>query len=887
FQHQRYWLEPTRTADLTATGLTPTEHPLLSAIVELADGAGVVATGKLSVAAQPWLAQHAVSGVILLPGTALVDLVIAAGDHAAAGVIDELIIEAPLALPDTGAVLVQVSVGAVDATGRRSVSVHSRPAGSVAEWTRHAAGYLVERAALPVADGAAWPPAGAEPAALDTFYDDLTASGYKYGPMFRGLRAVWTRGDEVFAEVALDPEHEAVAARFAVHPALFDAALQASNFGALPATAAGEMLLPFSWSEVAVYASGATALRVHTAPAASGGVSVTLSDRHGAPVGSVGALVLRPTSTDRIAAATRPAGRDSLYRVEWASVPVPGVAPTGAVTVLDLTGVRPGDPAGDPPALARELTTLVLDRLHEHQRDTGRLVVLTRDAETDPAMGAVWGLVRSAQSEHPDRFVLVDTDGEVPPNLLNGLDEPQLRVRAGEVRAPRLARIGQVPVEPARPLDPDGTVLVTGGTGTVGGLVARHLVAAHGVRRLVLAGRRGLAAPGAAELARELVEAGAEVVVAACDVADRAALATLIDDIPAHRPLTAVVHAAGVLDDGLIADLTPARVDTVLRPKADAAWYLHELTMGLDLAAFVLFSSGAGVFGGAGQGNYAAANAFLDALAAHRQGLGLPAVSLAWGLWAEASGLTGHLDEQDLRRMGRDGTLPLSTADGLAHLDAALCLGDALLVPTSLDLSVVDPQAPPAVLRGLVRAARRVATRPTAGSGSLADRLAPLAPAVRDRAVLDLVREQAAIVLGHPNSDAIAAGQAFKEVGFDSLSAVELRNRLAAATGQRLPATLVFDFPTPAAIAEYLLGLLDLTEVARPAPALAELDRLEAAFAAASMDDDVRAQVSRRLRALSARWADGSDEAGPREVDFDAVSDDEIFQLADSELGLS
>jgi thioesterase domain-containing protein/NAD(P)-dependent dehydrogenase (short-subunit alcohol dehydrogenase family)/acyl carrier protein len=353
-------------------------------------------------------------------------------------------------------------------------------------------------------------------------------------------------------------------------------------------------------------------------------------------------------------------------------------------------------------------------------------------------------------------------------------------------------------------------VLITGATGALGGLVARHLVTEHGVRHLLLTSRRGAQAEGAAELGAELAGLGAQVTWAACDAADREALAGVLEAIPAGHPLNAVVHTAGVLDDGLIPSLTGDRIDTVFRPKVDAAANLHELTRDLDLTAFVLFSSAAGTFGTPGQGNYAAANAFLDALAERRRAEGLPAVSLAWGLWAQRSAMTGELADADVRRMARGGLLPLPTERGLALFDAACGQGeDAVLVPVNLDTRQLQAaDALPGLFRGLVRgAARRAArsgqtTQPEAGT--LLRRLAGLGEAEQETVLLELVREQVAVVLGYASPDEVSAEREFLELGVDSLTAVELRNRLGAATGLRLPPTLLFDHPTPTLTAQRL-----------------------------------------------------------------------------------
>ncbi|MEW9534740.1 type I polyketide synthase, partial [Microbispora sp. NPDC049125] len=351
----------------------------------------------------------------------------------------------------------------------------------------------------------------------------------------------------------------------------------------------------------------------------------------------------------------------------------------------------------------------------------------------------------------------------------------------------------------------------------MGGLLARHLVTVRGVRRLVLTSRRGLEAPGAGELVSELEELGASVAVVACDVADRDAVAALLAD----HPVDAVVHTAGVLDDGVITSLTPERVEKVLRPKVDAALNLHELAG--DVRAFVLFSSASGVFGNPGQGNYAAANAFLDGLAAYRRSRGLAAVSLAWGLWEQAGGMAGGLDAADVERMGRGGVAPLSVGQGLELFDAALGADRPVLVPIRLDLAAMAASgAVPSIMRGLVRTPARRTVDASAGAGTaLAGRLAELSPAEQDKLLIAVIRTQAAAVLGHASADGIEPGKAFKELGFDSLTAVELRNRLNAATGLRLPATLIFDYPTPAALAGYLRSQTLRLSVTATAPVAA------------------------------------------------------------------
>ncbi|MEU6665901.1 SDR family NAD(P)-dependent oxidoreductase [Streptomyces sp. NPDC046727] len=837
FQRERYWLGRSAGAgDVTAAGLQSTGHPLLGAAVQVAEG-GTLFTGRLSTATAPWLADHAVSGTTLLPGTALVELALGAGHDLGCGHLAELTLQAPLVLPGRGASRLQLHVTAADDSGHRALTVHSRPEDADdTAWTLHATGLLAPQTAAPAFDLTAWPPRGAEPVPAEDAYARLARLGYDYGPAFQGLRAVWRRGDETFAEVELPVEADS----FALHPALFDAALHADGLGTDGEDTAR---LPFAWTGVSLYAAGATALRIRL----HGGetLSVQLADATGAPVAEVEALVSRPVDPAALASTARV---DDLYRLDWPALPVPET-PAPAYAVLDEQGLAaleavPGwvvlRAGGDDPVTgARRATervlTAVQDWLADERTAAARLLVLTRGAVavgeedvTDLAGAAVWGLVRAAQGEHPGRFVLVDcvadaeaamdsaADADAAVAAAAVSDEPQLALRDGTLHVPRLARAtpeGRIPS-----LDPDGTVLITGGTGVLGALVARHLVAEHGVRRLVLAGRSGTAAD-------DFADVDADIAVARCDAADREQLAALIAEMPPAHPLTAVVHLAGVLDDGLLTDQTPERLAAVLRPKADAGWHLHELTRDLGLAAFVLFSSAAGTVDGAGQSGYAAANAFLDALAAHRRHHGLPAHSLAWGFWEQRTGLTAHLTDADVERMARAGVRPLPTEQGLRLLDAALATDESLLLPVGLDLAVLRRATDvPAVLRGLVPArARRTAASRT-DSGSLADRLAALGPAERDAALMELVRTHVAAVLGHGSDMTLDPRRSFREVGFDSLTAVELRNRLGNAVGLRLPATLVFDHPDAGALVGHLrtelFGALaeDAAESAVPGP---------------------------------------------------------------------
>ncbi|MDG4750922.1 SDR family NAD(P)-dependent oxidoreductase [Micromonospora sp. WMMD718] len=1261
FAHRRYWPRPiSGPGDVGAAGLDTAGHPLLGASVVLAETRGHLFTGRLSADAQPWLADHRVTGSVLVPGTGLVEFCLRAGDEVGHPFLDEMVIEAPLTLPAGGATQVQVVVGAGAGDGRRPVTVHSRPADAPAgqPWTRHASATL--RADQPAVSPqlTVWPPPDTRPVDLTGFYAGLEADGYEYGPAFQGLRAVWTSGDEVYAEVELPAAQRVDADRYGLHPALFDAALHAAHFGGLAGAGAGQLLLPFAWSGVSLHATGATALRVRLNRVGPHAIALTVADPTGAPVAEVAALTMRPISATELAVADDRATRDALFRVDWTPLPpVESATPVDAVTVapgLDgfplhhgLDGLADAvdaglalpaavlvpldaDPAQPAARAARHAAVQALDLvrrwLTEPRWAASRLLLVTRGAVavhhagevTDPAAAAAWGLVRSAQSENPGQIVVVDVDHDgIGPDEVAALlaaDEPQAAIRVGAAYVPRLARAGsagELPAPPAaawrldapvrgslenltlvatdaadaalgprevrvrvraaglnfrdvlnalglypgdagplggegagevvevgaevtdlrpgdhvfgvfvgcfgpvavtdrrllapmpvgwsyveaasvpvvfltayhglinlagltrgesvlvhaaaggvgmaavqlarhlgaevyataspgkwgalralglddehlassrtldfetrfaattggrgvdvvldslarefvdaslrllprggrfvemgktdirdadrvaadhpgvaytafdltleepdevqrmlvvllelfergvltplptqvwdvrqapeafrhvsqarhvgkvvltmpREWDPDGTVLLTGGTGTLGRLVARRLVETHGVRRLLLVSRRGERAPGAAEAVDELRALGAEATVVAADVSDRDDLAGVLAAVPDRHPLTAVVHLAGVLDDGVVTALTPQRVDTVFAPKLDAAWHLHELTRHLDLAGFVLFSSGAGVFGVPGQANYAAANAFLDALALARRAEGLPGRSFAWGLWEQASEMTAKLDRTDPRITARDGQLAIPSELGMALFDAGLRLAEPVLVPTRIDVAALGERVerPPALLRGLLRRERptaRAAT-PTGGGRTLADQLAALDGPERHTLVVDLVREQAASVLGHGSRAAVAPGRAFSQIGFDSLTAVELRNRLTTATGLRLPATLIFDYPDPNELATYLVSELAPDTGPAVPPVLADLENLERSLTEATVEPELHDQIGSRLEVLIAKWRTmRAGSGGDPDLDLELASDDDLFDLIDSELGI-
>ncbi|MGA5819075.1 type I polyketide synthase [Kitasatospora sp. NPDC094028] len=814
FDRQRYWAQRAKPqGDVGSAGLAAVEHPFLAGATDLAVGDQLFLSGLVSPADDPWLADHAIFGNVVFPGTGFVEAALQTLDGAGCRSVEELTLLAPLVLGEEP-VRLQIIVGAPEESGRRPIGIHSRPSSATGAWTTHATGFLATGAG-PVPDPSGsevWPPAGATPVELAGFYPELVDRGYVYGPAFQGLRALWRLDDEVYGEVRLPADVPRASAGFAVHPALFDAALH-PMLSLLTGSEPGRVLLPYAWSGVTGHAPGGTDLRVRIARKDAHEVSVQISGPAGTPVLSVESLSLMPASVEQLSGGKT---ADALYAVDWTALEA---AASGATAPeFEFAHVAPAAGA-DVPAAARATAQRVLDlvqkRLRDERSDQHPLVVVTRgavavtrDESPDLSVAPVWGLLRSVQAEHPGRFVLVDTDGEQASlRALEALDlsgEPQLALRGGVAYVPRLT-----PAPTARAAapawDPEGTVLLTGATGALGALFARHLVAEHGVRHLLLLSRRGSAAPGAAELAAELTALGAGVTQAACDVTDRAALADELARIPAGAPLTAVVHLAGVLDDGAADSLTPDQLGRVFAPKVDAAWHLHELTADLGLSAFVLYSSVVGTLGNAGQANYAAANAFLDALAAHRAAAGLPAASLAWGPWE--LGMAGTLGQADLARFRRSGMVPLDAAKGAALFDASLALDTAVAVPVVLDVAALRQQeSVPALLRGLVPA-RPQPVEDRSGP-AIAQRLADLMPDEQRTQLLDLLLSTAAVVLGYPDVDDIDAEMSFNEIGFDSLSGMEFRNQVKKDTGVQLPATVIFNYPTPATLAVRIQELL-------------------------------------------------------------------------------
>lgn len=1017
FQRRRHWLTaPVAAPDLALSGLESPGHPLLGAQLTRADGSGTVWTGLVGLRSHPWLSDHTVRGIPLLPHTVFVDLALYAAERTGADGIDELTLETPLFLPDEGSVRIEVAVTATDDDGFRRFTVHSR---TEETWVRHAIGRIGLRPAArpapapvdrPRAEAAPidWPPADAVPVDLAALYDELGERGQNYGPAFQGLRAAWRLGGDLFADVELPAEAHGDAVDgaeqasgvdgFRIHPALLDAALHAVG-GILPVNATTgdpeSAHLPATWTGVRAPDGDVHALRVHVTSTAADTVALTATDTEGNPVLAVERLAFQALPAEALAAARRSRSSGGEVDAAWHRLAWPPATATGGRVTADewaVVGAEPDrDPLGlgvhlarsapqgtrvrhhadldalrsawsrppgtaedpaprpahvlvpvvdpdgldNPAAAAQAIAEHVLGLLQTWVSEPvfadARLVVATRNAVAthpdeaveDLAASAVWGLLRAARTEHPDRFALLDLDthpdsvAAVPAAL--AVPEPQIALRGGAIHVARLEPVAPdddlVPsaddsAAPASSLDPDGTVLVTGGTGALGALAARHLVSRHGVRHVLLVSRSGPDAPGATALRKELTALGAESVdVVACDVAERAQLADVLAAIPAEQPLTAVLHTAGTTADAALTTLDARKLGTAFHAKTTAAWHLHTLTRHLDLAAFVLYSSAVGTLGNPGQSGYAAANAFLDALASHRHAHGLPATAAAWGHWAEAGGMSAHLTRADRNRMAGSGIGPMDTETGLALLDRVLATPLPHVLPAPLEPGALRPGAAHELFADLpvglgtrrTRTPHRPAASAVADHGSagsrrapdLAGRLAALPVDEQRRELLEFVRRTAASVLGHDGPERIVPDRGFMESEFDSLGAIELRNRVIAGTGLALPTTLVFDHPTPLALGAYLHERFFPGSRRPDADALlAELDRWDGVLTellaepATAPGEAERTGIATRLHALLARLEVPQDDLDLAER-LGTASDDELFDFIDNELGSS
>lgn len=875
FQRQRYWLSPptNRAGDISSLGLAEVEHPILRAMTVVGDSDKRLFTATVSIAAIPWLTDHRVFGRVVVPGAAFAEFALTAAREAwpesSALVVDELIFETPLDPDSNVESVLQVVLDDEDDAGRRNFTIYSWHADALSRLPRrHASG------SIRVGPGAArlapdWPPSEASPLDVDSMYERLNALGLNYGPTFRGLRRAWrTPSGDLYAEASLLPTETVEG--FGLHPALLDAAFHLFFFEAnLEHLAATKTVpLPFCIRDLQLLAVGASSLRIHARSSASG-ISLDLWDPMGNLVARLGTLEARPASIEQLRQLD---DVRHLYRVSWEPTITsaqrdPGLASwaligddaaiNGFAEALDASGRSAAtfgswdelaaalETEGTPnpnvvvrcwtthaPQSARTAHDTAEAGLTELQRwlaapqltDTRLLWMTTNAIASGPhedvlhlGQAPLWGLARTAHDEAADRTLKLLDVGPDQVSLdtlfeVLGSSEREFVLRGEVLHTSRLRQVTSLVVPHREDLSFDGTVLITGGTGQLGAHLARHLVVERGARHLILTSRRGQEAAGARELQTELIELGGVTVeVVACDVADHDALASLFSSIPRERPLVAVFHVAGLLDDAVLPNLTPQRLHRVLEPKVDGAWNLHILTKDLDLSAFVLFSSLSGVVGGPGQANYAAGNTFLDALAHHRVAVGLPALSLAWGLWAEG-GMIAHLDDASRARLRRSGFRALSISRGMQVLDSSLARDEPFFVPINLDIRALrNQQVLSPIFRGLVpMRPRQASSSSSSDTASLASRLANTPEDERPQLILEVVGHEIATIL-HISTD-LDPEQPLKELGLDSLMAVELRNRIQLVADLRLPSTLLFDYPTPIALATMLLASYQLND---------------------------------------------------------------------------
>lgn len=936
FQRQRYWLTaptPVR-AESVAAGLQDAAHPLLGGVTTLPDGSFLF-IAVLSLSTHPWLRDHALAGEPLLPGTAFLELALAAGQRVGTPRLKTLLLQRPMMV--LGRSAVQLRLGPVSAQGCRPFAIHGcAQAASEAPWVCHASGELTVDSAS--AQGwplrSPWPPEGAVSQDLRGFYARLAEAGADYGPVFQGLKELYQDGPWLYSRIALPEPAGPAADDFLCHPALLDAALQGLVFAGQKSPEAG-LLLPFELQEVKLYGRVVGELRVRLKLSEENrpdqlAAGLEIFDDSGARVADLGMVVARRTLAARARDGLN-ASQAPLYCIDWEAAPVgprtesPGtwfVVGSGelaerAARALQGSGARVkrvptlaeaprrgygGAPAPgilwaaategciDPVTAAHAITAVLLGEVQTwaaHFAES-RLVLLTQRAVSAGAMkgsldlgcAPLWGLLRTVRAEYPDRQVqLLDWDGSVDSQLRLGAallatDQPEAVLREKGRFVPNLVRASMrellsqdraalATTEPASTAEraarlplPEGTVLISGGTGGLGALVACHLARCYGVRDFMLTSRQGMAAEGAAELVAELAALGCRTTVAACNMSDRAAVTALLSAVT--RPLVAVFHLAAALDDGVLGALTPARLHAVLSPKVDGAWTLHELTRDKNLAAFVLFSSITGLVGSAGQGNYAAANTFLDALAAYRQASGLPALALAWGTWGSVGG-AARLPLAEQQRLLSRGLVPLTPQEGLRAMDAALLRGEPLLIPASLDLSALQRHAGGESVPPLFRRQVQASTQPEAeaveAAGHLAGQLMNRREEDRLGLLLERVRAEAEAVLHLSAVRTPLPEQPLREFGLDSLTALELRNRLGKLTSLQLPATFIFDYPTLGAISRELLKRLLGEPVSASVKEELDLNLAAAALRTATADELQELSLLQPLRALINRAA--------------------------------
>ncbi|WP_437873438.1 SDR family NAD(P)-dependent oxidoreductase [Sorangium sp. So ce363] len=872
WQRERYWIEAPVAGGRAGEA---TGHPLLGVRVPAA-GTDAVFEALLRLNKHPWLSDHRVAGQVLVPGAALAELVLAAatqGMASAAPRVTGLVLQAPLVLPETGSRRLQVVLG--EAAGEAvtasvySQGVESRPG---VGWTLHAtANVAVEQEPARAArlDLAALQARCAEGLDVGAIYAGYADVGVGYGPAFQGLQSLWRGQGEALARVALPAGVPSEG--YAVSPALLDAAFQVVA-ATTPPEESAELFLPFEIGSFAVHQHGVEAAWVHVElrgePGGGRVADVKLADATGAVVVEATGMRFQRADREALRRVSAEAPPEAFYRLEWREsllADAPAGRPEGSWIVVAAAGsaaaaalaARLGrcvvtEPAGieaalaggapaagvvclweagakeEPPAAAQRVASEGLAVVQALQGGaplrlwwvtTSAVAVEDLDA-VEVATSPLWGLGRTVMQEQPELgCALIDLAPGAESieclvrELLESDGENQVAWRAGRRYKARLVRAAALAGDPSPPLPSAGTVLVTGGLGALGLQVGRWL-AAQGVAHLVLTGRRGLETPGAVEAVAELEALGARVTVAAADVADREGLRAVVEAIPSELPLRGVVHAAVVLDDGTLGEQSAERFARVLSPKVAGAWHLHELTAEHELAFFVLFSSAAGLLGSAGQSNYAAANSFLDALAAHRRAKGLPAQSLAWGAWSEV-GLAAGLGAAQQARLSQRGILSLTPAQGVALFGQALSRTEAHLGVVQLDLPAVGRAlgaAVPPVWRALVRApAARAAA--SAQGGTWAAQLAALPAERRAEEVRAAVQADVARVLSQSAASAVPYDRPLQELGLDSLMAVELRNALSRRVGATLRATLAFDYPTVDALSRWLLGeVLAVTE---------------------------------------------------------------------------